>query len=60
MPILMEYRKAHLTGAPVAECPACHTVCVYWDDDDTDDDGNLWCYCGAWDTPLPPHNTPVG
>lgn len=41
----MVFRRAHFTGAPVAECPQCNTVCVYWDSDDLDDDGKLICHC---------------
>jgi hypothetical protein len=38
-----------ITGGFVAECPACHVICAYWDDDDLDDDGNLLCFCDEQD-----------
>lgn len=28
----------------VAECPVCHAVCVYWDNEDLNEDGELMCY----------------
>jgi hypothetical protein len=28
-----------------SRCPKCQTLFPYWDEDDLNDDGNLWCYC---------------
>jgi hypothetical protein len=39
----MQTRTTPITGAFVAECPICHEVCAYWDNDDLDEDGNLPC-----------------
>jgi hypothetical protein len=45
MTTIMETRHSHFGGNYVAECPKCHTVCAYWDEEDLDDNGNLICYC---------------
>ena len=45
MPTKMQLRTAQFTGSLVAECPTCNTVCVYWDEDDLDEDGDLLCWC---------------
>lgn len=42
---VMETYRAHFGGQFVARCPQCRTVCVYWDEDDLDDDGHLVCHC---------------
>jgi hypothetical protein len=44
MPAMTTYR-AHFTGSLVAECYGCGAVCVYWDNDDLNDDGELECHC---------------
>jgi hypothetical protein len=43
-PTAMTPRNAHFTGARVAECPDCHSVCAGWDEDDLDDEGRLLCW----------------
>jgi len=40
---VMEMHRGHFTGAWVAECPACHMVCPYWDEEDLNEDGQLEC-----------------
>ena len=40
---MMEMHRANFTGQWVAECPACHMVCPYWDEEDLNDDGQLEC-----------------
>lgn len=48
---------ASMTGAFVAKCPRCGTVCAYWDDDDLAYDvpgypegyGVLLCFCDGED-----------
>lgn len=42
---IMETRITRLAGNFVAECPACHVVCAYWDEEDLDENGDLRCYC---------------
>lgn len=42
---VMETYRTHFGGQFVARCPQCRTVCVYWDDEDLDDDGHLVCHC---------------
>jgi hypothetical protein len=44
---VMEQYRAHFTGAWVAQCHACGTVCVSWDADDLNDAGDLVCGCQA-------------
>ena len=43
-PAIMRPYTTVMVGNFVAECPECHHVCVYWDDDDLDEEGNLLCY----------------
>ena len=43
MATTMEMRTARFSGGLVAECPVCHTVCVSWDEDDLNDEGQLEC-----------------
>jgi uncharacterized protein (DUF983 family) len=45
---VMEQYRAHFTGAWVAQCHACGTVCTSWDADDLNDAGELVCGC-EWD-----------
>lgn len=40
-PVPMETR---MTTQLIAECPQCHMVCAYWDDEDLDEEGHLLCY----------------
>lgn len=40
----MNYFITPITSAPIAVCPDCDSVCVYWDEDDLDEDGDLLCY----------------
>lgn len=40
---VMETYYSHFGGGYVAECPACHMVCPYWDEEDLNDDGELEC-----------------
>lgn len=46
--VMFQY-KAWLSGAWVAKCSECGTVCASWDDDDLNDDGQLVCYCEGVD-----------
>lgn len=43
-PAAMHVYGASMTGALVARCPVCDTVCAYWDEDDLDEDGRLMCW----------------
>lgn len=45
MSTIMETRTTRIAGNFVAECPRCHQVCAYWDDEDLDEFGDLLCYC---------------
>lgn len=56
MPTLMRIRNAQFTGSLVAECPTCNIVCVYWDEEDLDDDGNLLCWCDTHPSPYQQDN----
>lgn len=49
MPEIMRAYNAHFTGAFVARCPACDTVCAYWEEEDLDENGDLLCYCDERD-----------
>lgn len=42
---VMTISSAHFTGSLIATCPDCKTVCVYWDEDDLNEQGNLECHC---------------
>lgn len=42
-PAVMEPRT-NWSGALIAECPDCHLICAYWDEEDLDEDGRLLCY----------------
>jgi hypothetical protein len=44
---VMETYRAHFTGAWVAKCSECGTVCASWDADDLNDAGELVCGCEA-------------
>lgn len=39
------YRQTLLTGQTVGECSNCGMVCVHWDSEDLDEDGNIYCNC---------------
>lgn len=52
----MRIRNAQFTGSLVAECPTCNIVCVYWDEEDLDDDGNLLCWCDTHPSPYQQDN----
>lgn len=39
------YYRTVFTGQMVGECSNCGTVCVHWDSDDLDDNGNIPCGC---------------
>ena len=45
MSTIMHPYHTHFGGLFVAECPRCHIVCAYWDDEDLDEEGNLLCFC---------------
>ena len=42
---VMEFRRSTWGTMTVAECPECGTICVYWDEDDLNEDGQLVCQC---------------
>lgn len=45
MATVMTTYHAHFGGHLVAKCPTCQTICVYWEEEDLDDDGNIVCHC---------------
>lgn len=44
MAAIVNHTQDH-RGMWSSTCPDCGTLFVYWEDDDLDEDGNLWCYC---------------
>jgi DNA-directed RNA polymerase subunit RPC12/RpoP len=52
MSTIVRHTRDH-RGMKHSECPRCHTLFVYWDPEDLDENGDLRCFCDRLDETQP-------